>query len=793
MKMKNIVALFATLMIGLLVMAGCEGLFEPPAGLSDGKGTLYVSINDANGRTILPSGRLDNYKITITGAGAPADPILATGSTAIPLAAGTYTVDVEGLAGVDEDGDPIVVASKMGESVTIGANQIATLTVDLEPEATGDGTFSFDFDVNLVETVSVTVYEEDGTTAVTGKTSALKADEIELPAGVYDVAFEVTTGTGPTAKTYKWREILYIYADMTSKYGNDDLVSIGVLPTIPYVVPAAGPGFFYVDLNQWKTSSPGAGGLGEGFEVVPKATTSAGSIAVSFAPARSDGGQRINFNLTALQTEILNTSKGPFKVTIAGSGGDDNNFRYFLGDATMGGSWDAAGVGGPAKFSDLTKEIEIDWRANHASADPKHFILQRMNVATTTITINSIKIEYPIDGSFDLDVALANKTADGTAVVDNNGLAPVSDGVAAFPATSGTRLAFPLTADQVKLLQGVTADPTATPPVEGVPAAETVYITVKGTTTATTDINFRYHLGFLNHNSGWNATQGTAHNDTPFSGLVSANGTTIGLALTPGRLTDPGNTNSGTPDDPSDDLAAVQGAFFILQLRAATATNVTITGINIGYVLEEVAVPDPVCGCATCALKDKTALEAKQQWIFCDCATCTDPVCKDLKDPGMTAFNAIVGLPWGGVAGSSSPVIDSTNNIVTVTASGSSAFWLNLPAFVDGDGDPVTFDPANDALVITYAAVVWPGTGAGHDAKVTLKKGGTGGEFADITAGNNEKYPTLTTTNAGTLNLSKGALEAGATTIGFQHNDDAASNLAKYKVKIISIEIKDEE
>ena len=131
---------------------------------------------------------------------------------------------------------------------------------------------------------------------------------------------------------------------------------------------------------------------------------------------------------------------------------------------------------------------------------------------------------------------------------------------------SGQRLSLPLTSDQVdKLFEAVS-----------------VTVTIVGSATPD-NTNFRYHLGNPEAGSGWNATQGYAHNDRPISEIFA------------GKFDRPDDPATTDVDESATDVpitadftgnkSKVTLGYFILQNRSSTTVNVDIQYIMITYVL----------------------------------------------------------------------------------------------------------------------------------------------------------------------------------------------------------------
>jgi len=386
MNMKQFIkpAPFAALIIiGLLVITGCQGLFEPPAApAADGTGTLFVSINGADGRTILPEAELNKYVLELyTGTDTLYDERELTGSAALSLPAGIYKVVVKGYV------NDVEVAQGEEQNVEVIAEQATTVEIDLEPEAAGDGTFFWDFlMIYDLTDLALEIYEVEDDVNVWYGGRPDPAGSILLPAGVYNVKFSVTI----YAETYSWWEILYICTGLTSYYDASNVLEEGVIPYI-YEVPDAGPGFFYLDLNNWQTQSTG-GAYNSGInDTLVTGNVEADKLTVNFTVRN----QRLNIKLSASQVALMMASNY-ITVTIDGIAEPDSNFRFFLGDPSQGGSWNATNSGHLGAFSGIVNDPKgTNFSENKSAATVGYFILEHQEEGVSTeVTINSIRINY---------------------------------------------------------------------------------------------------------------------------------------------------------------------------------------------------------------------------------------------------------------------------------------------------------------------------------------------------------------------------------------------------------------
>jgi hypothetical protein len=568
MNMKNFYkALFVTLMVGLLVITGCQSPFEPPASKAAGTGTLLVTVNGAGGRTILPAVEFDKYVLKVTDA---SDNVIVTrdlaGSAGILVPAGTYTVTVDGYIGED------IVATGKKENVTIASEQVETVNIVLEHDADGDGTFTWA--VVLVEgvtglaieiydieddTVNLFVDEDDG--------EPLEAElfgDFVLPAGVYNVKFttfgEDESDPPEAVALNTWWEILYIYPGFVSSYSYD-LDSVIEPEQQVYVVPASGNGYFYLDLNQVKTPFIG--------DALVETTIEADKITAPFVAQ----AQRLNFKLTSEQSDIIDVSKY-IVVTINGTlkEGSDNVFRFFIGTPYTTGNWNATATSYEGAVSGiLNKPNGTAFNDNKNSTEngfsrKEFLILQNdprsaSSAPAATLEITSVRIDYTTgDGIFFLDLSnwetaatqiAPNRKVDGSYDADTGILTAtyqIDDGEGGTLDPNNQTLNIGLTAGQITLLG----------------EAGSVDITLWGTTTD--DHNFRLALGDPAQGT-WNATDVSAGNS-----LFSAyNGNIITREVT----------------------APALAKFFILQNRTGDGATVTLSAVRIAYTKKDLppAVP----------------------------------------------------------------------------------------------------------------------------------------------------------------------------------------------------------
>ena len=590
MKMKNKIASFAALMIiGLLVITGCQGLFEPPV-KPGANGTLLVSIND-DGRTILPAAKLDSYKLELyTGAGATTTaytgdyPTELFAGTGIALPGGTYKIVIKGIVGGE------VVAQGTKEDVVVPAAGTVRETINLTPEATGNGTFTWDFsEVPELTAGTLEIYSVDGadtTTDLFNGTPEATGSKV-LPAGVYNVSFSITAG----GETVSWWEILYIYPGLVSSYNETALGMKEVEPPV-YDTPAAGNGYFYLNLNNWQTVASG------GLEPAPvTGTLAADSLAADFTV----NNQFLNIKFSAAQTAILQGANY-ITITINGSVTADNTFRFFIGTPTTSGNWNATNSGHEGVFSTIAgqpKGTNFDAGKKAMEGRLDYFMLQNRTAADTTLTIKSIRIDYTAgDGIFFLN--LSKLDTDGETLIPNtyavsrDGGAPDSvdfaDGV--LTATfSKYRQWF-----NIPLTTGTGSQ------LASLANAASVDITLFGTGTPSGD-QVRVYLGDPDDTGTWNTTSGSGN--VGIETLVATDGILKTQTVTGGREADckyfilqsyPVAANTFDTGTLSLDLTAIRIAYtnkVWVRPPAADADLVIISAANAITISGISITPDP--------------------------------------------------------------------------------------------------------------------------------------------------------------------------------------------------------
>jgi hypothetical protein len=202
-----------------------------------------------------------------------------------------------------------------------------------------------------------------------------------------------------------------------------------VVPTT-YIVPKSGGRFFYLNLNDYQTEGAVNGN-------VPDGELTKTSLTLLF----TENDQRANFPLTEEQVELISTRKEGtnIKVTVVGTatalggtGDSTTPFRYHLGNAKSGSSWNATSTNtqGPFSGANYNAEKELTFTTEYEITDALlgYFILQQRAAAETEVVIKSIKIGYTPD--LDPVVVTTEATkAFPTGVTGGNGPTFVDNGV----------------------------------------------------------------------------------------------------------------------------------------------------------------------------------------------------------------------------------------------------------------------------------------------------------------------------------------------------------------------------
>ena len=161
------------------------------------------------------------------------------------------------------------------------------------------------------------------------------------------------------------------------------------VPSI-YQVPSPGPGFFYVNLNDYQTQTPTEASINS---TVPAGTLAADKLTLTF----TENNQRANFKLTPAQVNSVNSGDS-LKITVTATATPDTEFRYHIGNALSGASWNATDPAISGAFTTIVGEKDVSFGTNKSDETTTYFILQQRAAAETVVEITSIKIQV-IGGS----------------------------------------------------------------------------------------------------------------------------------------------------------------------------------------------------------------------------------------------------------------------------------------------------------------------------------------------------------------------------------------------------------
>ena len=244
-KFNRYAALFFTLCTVLLVITGCNNIFEPLPTIVKGKSVLILNVSDNSpfGRTIKPEGiTFDEYDVKIFTHGADledpdVEPLIDdTFSPGAPividtLGNGDYDIYVDGLMNsvVIAKGHVLNVQLRPG-SPTQG---MITIPIELAPLMEGTGTFSWNltYDRSYLKSGEMVVQTPDGDVVVLTGTSGdhdFIRDILDtqtgdhgsetLDAGEYEVVFTLGFGDTQVEETVIWTERLHIYKNLDSPF-----------------------------------------------------------------------------------------------------------------------------------------------------------------------------------------------------------------------------------------------------------------------------------------------------------------------------------------------------------------------------------------------------------------------------------------------------------------------------------------------------------------------------------------------------------------------------------------------
>ena len=224
-KFNRYAALFFALCTVLLVITGCNNIFEPLPTTVKGKSVLILNVSDGTpgGRTIKPDALdFDKYNIIINTNGLTDKIVDETFDKGDPLSfdldAGDYDIFVEGVVGTKVIAAGSVIKFEM-RHVAGGLPQ--TVNIVLAPtmgEGTGTFTWVIALDNAMIPFSTMKVENDEGAVVHTRNFNTIddRTGFVDLPSGQYDVVFTLTYAeqTDPV----EWIEKLHIYDNLTSHF-----------------------------------------------------------------------------------------------------------------------------------------------------------------------------------------------------------------------------------------------------------------------------------------------------------------------------------------------------------------------------------------------------------------------------------------------------------------------------------------------------------------------------------------------------------------------------------------------
>ena len=246
------------------------------------------------------------------------------------------------------------------------------ITYDLEAAKTGLEIYTAK--TGIKSKVDFTVKYNENDEAIQGRDAIIATDGIEsggtvtLKATIKDAVYDKATDK---------------YSDYSTKF------TVTISNIIPYEVPASGPGFFYVDLNDWKTQTPESANINA---VVPKGKTTENDITINFA----QNNQRVNFKFSDAQAGLVFGADTSIVVDIQGTAtGTGDAFRYHIGNALVGADWNATGSPTQGTFDSITGPQTLTFGGNKDKEGRcNYLILQHRSGDPADVVITSIKITY---------------------------------------------------------------------------------------------------------------------------------------------------------------------------------------------------------------------------------------------------------------------------------------------------------------------------------------------------------------------------------------------------------------
>jgi hypothetical protein len=232
--MKTLHTLAAVLSAMLLILAGCQNIFEPPGASKPAinEGTFSLEIGGVSaGRTILPATVQSDFALYTLAFSASCkedvtvDRTGATLGNTVTLGAGTWNLTVTAYLD-SEKTKPAARGTLAGITISSGTNTSRSLELKASVEAGAAGAFKWNIGYPAtVTSASMTITPLDTTTGTAAQTlyftggtpTASKnnaASPLTLNTGYYRVVFSLSDGTYNTGR----EEILHIYKNMTSTF-----------------------------------------------------------------------------------------------------------------------------------------------------------------------------------------------------------------------------------------------------------------------------------------------------------------------------------------------------------------------------------------------------------------------------------------------------------------------------------------------------------------------------------------------------------------------------------------------
>jgi hypothetical protein len=208
MKIKYLLNYTVICVLPLFLIFSCKGLISNDIET----GTLSLSFEVAQGKTIIPQIPITSYVITFSNGPVTQNPISTTHTVPIiELVIGAWNISVEG-----KDSEGITIAAGSAGDINIEAGEINSSRITLDPLNTGQG----DIDITImwpaavsIDTVNAAI---DGT-IIEPTSLILDANSVqyldEVHAGYYRIVFDLKDGT--VLKT-RIEEVVHVYGNLIS-------------------------------------------------------------------------------------------------------------------------------------------------------------------------------------------------------------------------------------------------------------------------------------------------------------------------------------------------------------------------------------------------------------------------------------------------------------------------------------------------------------------------------------------------------------------------------------------------